>query len=122
VYRVTIPNVFHPPSSLGDSRIHIDRIFIAKWRTACLSRVADLLLNAQDERLRRCKNCGKLFLAVKRQEYCTLRCSQTRRTRRHREKNPEKASEQRHRAYKRSMERKVGGKVKIQRRGPRQKN
>lgn len=49
--------------------------------TTILWGIADLILNA-GEKLRACPECGKPFVARKRQEYCTPQCSQIVRNRR----------------------------------------
>jgi hypothetical protein len=59
------------------------------------------VLASQAARLRFCQNCGQLFVARKRQEYCTGKCSQAVRTRKYRTQNPEKFRRLRHEAYER---------------------
>ncbi len=122
---IQLQRIKEEPLALGSlrppDRARIEKAYKTTWQAACLTTIADLLAT-QGERIRQCINCGKLFLAVKRQEYCTLRCSQTTRTRRYREAHREDAYGRRHRAYQQSIERKLGARVRAEKRGPRKKS
>jgi len=68
------------------------------------------ILEAEGHRLKRCLECKeKIFIAMKRQAYCSVHCSQSARTRRYFESHSkEELSKKRHARYKRSLERKPG--------------
>src|SRR6266852_8937546 len=63
-------------------------------------------------RFRRCPECQRPFVPVRRQEYCSARCSQAARTRKWRKAHPEKNREIRRQQYKRS----VAAKLRLSRR------
>lgn|SRR5215475_1615556 len=67
-------------------------------------------------RLRRCKRCGALFVARKRQAYCSPRCSQAVRTKRYRSRDPERVRRLRRSSYERRQRNIHGQKVKVGRR------
>ena len=66
-------------------------------------------------RLRFCQECRQPFVARKRQAYCSSRCSQKRRTRTYRGRNPAKVRDLRRRAYIRTQQRQHGSKVRVSR-------
>ena len=81
-------------------------------------RTIELLLSMA-ERIRNCGNssCQRPFVANKRQAYCSRKCSQQVRTARFRGKeDPEEVSKKRHEKYVKRQEKKLSGKVKVQRR------
>jgi hypothetical protein len=53
-------------------------------------------------KFRRCPECKRPFVPVRRQRYCSSRCSQAVRTRKWRQKNPEKNREMRRQQYQRA--------------------
>jgi hypothetical protein len=63
-------------------------------------------------KFRRCPECQRPFVPVRRQEYCSARCSQAARTRKWRKAHPEKNREIRRQQYKRS----VAAKLRLSRR------
>ncbi len=73
------------------------------------------ILEAEGHRLRRCLECKeKIFIAMKRQAYCSVHCSQSARTRRYFENHSkEELSRKRHARYRRSLERKPGQSTKV---------
>jgi hypothetical protein len=73
-------------------------------------------LGAEARRLRICPECWRVFVANGRQQYCRLGCSQTRRTRDWRRRNPEKVRTYRTATYDRQIRKNLGPKVKVQRR------
>jgi hypothetical protein len=77
----------------------------------------------QAYRIRLCQNrdCVKLFLAHKRQIYCSGKCSDIVRKRRQRKKHLERIRNQRRAAYEREQRRRHGPKVKVARRPQRAK-
>jgi uncharacterized Zn finger protein (UPF0148 family) len=54
-------------------------------------------------KFRRCPECKRPFVSVRRQAYCSSRCSQAVRTRKWRKAHPEKNREIRRQQYKRSV-------------------
>lgn len=76
--------------------------------------VADLLRLCGD-RVRQCqkKECGKLFVKTKQQDYCSLPCSQSTRSRKWYEKNQWKAKQERQHRYRKQMQSQFGDNVKI---------
>jgi len=74
------------------------------------------VLSSLRARFRFCRNCGQPFIARKRQAYCRQTCSQTFRTRKYRAKDPDRAREQRRRAYEQSVRETHGPNVRIQHR------
>jgi hypothetical protein len=74
------------------------------------------LLEVEGPRLKKCTECPKLFVSVKRQAYCSLSCSQKARTRRYYgNHSPEVLSEKRHEALKRRIEKKSGRPTRVAR-------
>jgi hypothetical protein len=59
-------------------------------------------------KFRRCPECKRPFVPVRRQAYCSARCSQAVRTRKWRQANPEKNREIRRRQYQRSKAAELG--------------
>lgn len=76
--------------------------------------VADLLRLCGD-RVRQCqkKECGQLFVKTKQQDYCSLPCSQSTRSRKWYEKNQLQAKQDRRDRYREHMKCQLGGNVKI---------
>jgi len=74
------------------------------------------VLTSQGHRIRFCRKCAKLFLGQRRQAYCDPKCSQITRTKRYRERHPEKIRDQRHEAHVRKQQQHYGPKVKVARR------
>jgi hypothetical protein len=73
-------------------------------------------------RVRLCQNCDRFFVGYKRQTYCTPKCSNIKRTKRYRERHPERIPEQRHKAHVRKQQRLHGRpNVKVGRRPRRAK-
>lgn len=68
--------------------------------------------------LRRCKECSKIFLKSRRQEYCSKQCSQRIRTKRWYEAHKEDAKEKRRQVYEKEVKKKHP-RAKVQRRSPR---
>ena len=74
------------------------------------------LLEEVGESIKVCPECERLFPAVKRQAYCSPRCSQNVRTRKFRARHKETLQERRRARYEESLRAVHGGRVKIQRR------
>jgi hypothetical protein len=74
------------------------------------------VLISQGHRVRLCQNCDRFFVGHKRQTYCTAKCSNIKRTKRYRERHPERIPEQRRKAHVRKQQRRYGPKVKVARR------
>lgn len=70
-------------------------------------------LNAERHRFRFCERCQRPFIARKRQIYCTSRCSQAVRTRRHRTKDPQRFRRWRRERYRRQQQARLGPNIKI---------
>jgi len=100
-------------TSLSDS---IQMNYSAGWPDLFWLAVADLL-TMYVRQIRRCTECQKLFVKVKRQEYCSAKCSQRRRTRNWREGHEDELTELRHQAYERNIH-KFHPNAKVQRRLP----
>ena len=65
-------------------------------------------------RFRSCPECGRPFIRRKRQGYCSLGCSQSVRTRKYRQADPERFRAQRRAAYLEAVRKKTGhGKLRI---------
>jgi hypothetical protein len=90
----------------------------ATLKTRFMLQAFDLLAQ-MGERVRRCADpkCGRLFLATKRKQFCSPRCSQRVRIAAWRERHRKVYLKQRRAAYKKRLERKLGRKVRIQPRG-----
>lgn len=74
-------------------------------------------LNSLRGRLRQCPVCARLFIAVRRQEYDTTRCSAAARQQRYRDSHgAEQLAEQRHRRYARMVRKQLGRAVRVRRR------
>jgi hypothetical protein len=67
-------------------------------------------------------SCRKLFLRSKRQVYCGARCSQRLRTQRFREAHPERVSDLRHASHARKQRKRLGPRVKVERRSRLKRN
>lgn len=82
------------------------------------------VLEAEGHRLKAClePKCQKIFVAMKRQAYCSVRCSQRARTRRFLKlHSKDELSEKRHQAYKRRLEKETGRPTRVTRRTKRQR-
>jgi len=55
-----------------------------------LATAADVLVESWGDSLRRCPRCGRLFVQVRRQEFCTPKCSQAVRWERYVQAHPER--------------------------------
>jgi hypothetical protein len=71
------------------------------------------VLISQGHRVRLCQNCDRFFVGHKRQTYCTAKCSNIKRTKRYRERHPERIPEQRRKAHVRKQQRLHGDKVNV---------
>lgn len=85
------------------------------FRERFLLSAADLLESVGD-RIRRCSECGRLFHAVKRQGYCSSKCSQRVRTREFRAKHKDGLREDRRNKYRARVRARTGPRVRIQQR------
>jgi hypothetical protein len=83
--------------------ISTDVLTIARWR-------AQELVGSSFGSIGRCRReaCRKFFAVTKRQEYCSIRCSQIERTAKWRQGNPRKAQQLRHEIYKRKVAKEKG--------------
>jgi len=68
---------------------------------------------AEVPNLRFCESCGNPFIRVRRQAYCSPRCSQKVRTAKHRFHHREKINERRRRAYEKKQREKLGPNVRV---------
>jgi len=71
------------------------------------------VLISQGHRVRLCQNCDRFFVGHKRQTYCTAKCSNIKRTKRYRERHPERIPEQRRKAHVRKQQRLHGDRVNV---------
>lgn len=79
------------------------------------------ILEAEGHRLKRCLECkGKIFIAMKRQVYCSIRCSQRVRSRRFFASHRDGLYEKRRSANKKRIEKQQGRPTKVPRRKRRQ--
>jgi hypothetical protein len=73
-------------SALGYVETHFSMVYSTKDFTAMvINAIADFIVRA-GQRLRVCANCRALFVANKRQAYCSPSCSQAKRTQRKRDR------------------------------------
>ncbi len=81
---------------------------------------AQTLVRDQLERMLRCRECGRWFIKIRRQVFCSNRCAHRVAAREWRKTNPRGASEIRHRSYVNRVAKTDPAKAKkIKRRGPR---
>lgn len=68
----------------------------------------------------KCRECGGLFVKVKRQIYCSPKCSHVRRSREYRKNHPGEVSDGRHKTYRNQVAKTQGAAVAklVKRRGP----
>lgn len=72
------------------------------------------------QRITLCPGCGRIFYRVKRQKYCSQRCSNRMYMQQYRAKNGKEVSESNHKQYEKRTKEKIGKAVRIGRR-PRRK-
>lgn len=63
-----------------------------------------------------CPGCGRIFYRIKRQKYCSQRCSNRMYMQQYRAKNGEEVSESNHKQYEKRTKAKIGKTVKVGRR------
>jgi hypothetical protein len=68
------------------------------------------------KRITLCPGCGRIFYRIKRQKYCSQRCSNRMYMQEYRAKNGEVVSESNHKQYEKRTKAKVGKSVKVDRR------
>ena len=93
--------------------VFIKHFYIVDWPDIFWFAIAELLEEFASA-LRRCLECGKLFLKIKRQQHCSSGCRITL----WRRENPDRTYEIRRKAYVSAVHDRLPG-VKVQRRGPR---
>lgn len=67
-------------------------------------------------RISLCPGCGRIFYKIKRQKYCSQRCSNRMYMQEYRSKNGEETSEANHKQYEKRVKAKLGKTVKVGRR------
>jgi hypothetical protein len=100
------PLTLAPAVSLGSGKhTKPERQMIGKLRDVVLAGISDLLMG-HGHKIRRCKarNCGKAFLTVRRQSFCSNRCASNTRSDRFQKKLGKTAfRERRHRYYEKAQ-------------------
>lgn len=89
----------------------------AGWPDMFWLAVADLL-RIHGDSIRQCpkRDCGKVFIRMKRQDYCSPQCSQSARSKKHYAANREKRKKDRRAMYERQMKTKYGQGIRIKHR------
>jgi hypothetical protein len=105
------------PGNLGRAR----KVYGGTNVATFLSRAADVLVQSwSDIRVCEREECGRLFVPVRRQVFCSPDCSRAVQWARYLERNPDRARDY-HEEYKQRVQSKFG-RVKVQKRGPRSKS